>query len=315
MEGTRKHLFGCSLGIFFSYFFYGIIQEKITKSKFGRENDKFTCILTLVFIQCIINAIIAFIAMKLQNNEVVKSRVPKRLFAFCSLTYIGAMFASNYSLQHVNYPTQVLGKSAKPIPVMILGVLWAKKSYPLRKYGFVFMITLGVMLFLMKDFSSFKLSNSSVIGFGEILLLISLAFDGITGAVQDDLRTKYNVRAYDLMLNMNLWSLVYLFPAILISKEFTVFAQFIIKHPEILTWVVGFGLTSALGQIFIFASITNFGPLMTSIVTTTRKFFTILASVIIFQNPMNFIQGIGTGLVFLGLVLDQMYGKERKLKV
>ena len=35
------------------------------------------------------------------------------------------MLASNASLKWVNYPTQVLGKSCKPIPVMILGVFLA----------------------------------------------------------------------------------------------------------------------------------------------------------------------------------------------
>jgi len=314
METTGKHLIGCSLGIFLSYFFYGLIQEKITKSKFGIENEKFSCILSLVFVQCIINGFVAYIATNIIGKGSVQNQVPKKFYALCSLTYIGAMFASNYSLQHVNYPTQVIGKSAKPIPVMILGVLWAKKIYPIRKYVFVIMITTGVILFLMKDFSSFKINTGSFFGFGEFLLLVSLALDGLTGAVQDDLRMKFNIRAYDLMLNMNLWSLLYLFPAILISQEFTSFIQFITRHPSVINLIIGFGLTSAIGQIFIFAAITNFGPLMTSIVTTTRKFFTILASVIIFQHPITFTQGIGTSLVFLGLILDQMYGKERKLK-
>lgn len=65
-------------------------------------------------------------------------------------------------------------------------------------------------------------------------------------------------------------------------------------------------------QVFIFITVTSFGPLPCSIVTTTRKFFTILASVIIFANPINSRQWLGTVLVFLGLGLDSAYGKERK---
>ena len=44
-------------------------------------------------------------------------------YALCACSYLGAMVASNAALQYVNYPTQVLGKSCKPIPVMILGML------------------------------------------------------------------------------------------------------------------------------------------------------------------------------------------------
>uniref|UniRef100_A0A914VQS9 Uncharacterized protein n=1 Tax=Plectus sambesii TaxID=2011161 RepID=A0A914VQS9_9BILA len=44
------------------------------------------------------------------------------------------MITSNHSLQFVAYPTQVLGKSCKPIPIMVFGVLFARRRYPLLKY-------------------------------------------------------------------------------------------------------------------------------------------------------------------------------------
>jgi UDP-galactose transporter B1 len=65
------------------------------------------------------------------------------MYAICSLSYLGAMLASNEALQYVSYPTQVLGKSIKPVPVMLLGVLIARKSYPKLKYVCVLMIVTG----------------------------------------------------------------------------------------------------------------------------------------------------------------------------
>ncbi|CAG0885461.1 unnamed protein product [Cyprideis torosa] len=62
-------------------------------------------------------------------------------------------------------------------------------------------------------------------------------------------------------------------------------------------------------QLFIFLTVANFGPLPCSIVTTTRKFFTVLGSVIIFGNVLITRQWIGTVLVFTGLFLDALYGK------
>lgn len=47
-------------------------------------------------------------------------------------------------------------------------------------------------------------------------------------------------------------------------------------------------------------TVVYFGPLTCSIVTTTRKFFTILGSVIFFGNVMSTMQWVGTILVFLG---------------
>ena len=60
-------------------------------------------------------------------------------------------------------------------------------------------------------------------------------------------------------------------------------------------------------------TVTNFGPLTCSIFTTTRKFFTILGSVLIFGHTMIGRQWVGTVLVFIGLGMDSAYGKELKL--
>lgn len=45
----------------------------------------------------------------------------------------------------------MLGKSAKPIPVLLLGVLLGRRSYPLIKYLCVLLIVMGVAVFLYKD--------------------------------------------------------------------------------------------------------------------------------------------------------------------
>jgi len=67
-------------------------------------------------------------------------------------------------------------------------------------------------------------------------------------------------------------------------------------------------------QNFIFLTVTYFGPLTCSIMTTTRKFFTILGSVLIFGHPLTALQWTGTVLVFAGLSLDSAFGKASKHK-
>ena len=67
---------------------------------------------------------------------------------------------------------QVLGKSAKPIPVMILGIILAKKRYPAAKFLFILMIVIGVSLFLYKDQQKSTVADDKpLIGIGEILLV------------------------------------------------------------------------------------------------------------------------------------------------
>jgi drug/metabolite transporter (DMT)-like permease len=86
---------------------------------------------------------------------------------------------------------QVLGKSVKPIPVMILGVVLARKRYSWKKYMFVLMITLGVALFLYKpsENKGKGAADDHVVGWGEILLvsfMILLIFKCVSKSISEN---------------------------------------------------------------------------------------------------------------------------------
>lgn len=175
------------------------------------------------------------------------------MFPAVSFTYLCAMLASNEALQHVSYPTQVLGKSIKPVPVMLFGVFIARKRYHLAKYAAIIMIVLGIIDHdlnksrpLSVPYINYKLKQGIVffmhqdkskpekkvddplpghpyalIGFGEALLLISLAMDGLTGAIQDKMNANHRTDTHTMMYNMNVWSCVYLFVGTIFSSIFT----------------------------------------------------------------------------------------------
>merc|ERR1712025_360343 len=103
--------------------------------------------------------------------------------------------------------------------------------------------------------------------------------------------------------------------ALSITGEGLEFISFINKHPAIIWQLASFSCASALGQFFIFMCVSEFGPLPCSIITTTRKFFTVLASVIIFGNTLLARQWLGACFVFFGIFRDGMYGKEKPQKI
>lgn len=57
-------------------------------------------------------------------------------------------------------PLQVLGKSCKPIPVMLMGAFLGKK-YPLKKYVNVALIVAGVALFMQSGSGAGKPGGGS----------------------------------------------------------------------------------------------------------------------------------------------------------
>ena len=159
---------------------------------------------------------------------------------------------------------------------------------------------------------SFENDKSGNLGAGEMLLFFSLTLDGLTGAAQDRIRSNYETGANSMMFFVNIFSVVYLAFGVVVTGELNEFLFFVQRHPFVLVNMLSFSIASAVGQMFIFITITNFGPLTCSIITTIRKLFTILGSVIIFQNPMSSRQWVGTLIVFVGLGLDSKFGKEMK---
>ncbi|VDP46262.1 unnamed protein product [Soboliphyme baturini] len=309
MQVTSARFIFCSLGIFICYFYYGIIQEKITRSTYGLEKEPFLYPQSLVFVQCVVNSIFARVVMSVSAEAL--DNTPTFLYAACAFSYLAAMISSNHALQFVSYPTQVISKSCKPIPIMLLGILLFRKVYPWTKYLFVTMIVCGVSMFLYRA-KDVPVVPSSGIGFGEVLLVFSLAMDGTTGAIQDKIRARYECSSNRMMLHMNLWSLVFSVIGLLLSGEIFSFYLFVKRFPNLLFDLASYSVASALGQYFIFMTVSQFGPLTCSVLTTTRKFFTILASVIYFRNPLTLSQWLGAIMVFAGLTLDSGYGKMRR---
>lgn len=237
-----------------------------------------------------------------------KDRTHYGYYAVMSIAYFGAMVSSNWALKFVPYPMQVICKSAKPIPVLILAVLIGRKSYTPQRYFFVFTIVIGVVLFVLK--TSYKDAEEVYVS-GYILLAISLTLDGFLGAMQERLRASSKPTAFNMMYGMNVWSVSYLGVIVLLGGEYCKFYEFVQRHPTVLYHIGLMSLAGLSGQIFIYNMITRFGSLPCSIVTTSRKFFTALFSIFYFNNALTSRQWIGMILVFAGLFADAFFGKRK----
>lgn len=85
------------------------------------------------------------------------------------------MYCSNIALKFVNYPFVVLSKSAKIMPVIIIGSI--RKIYKLQsvQYILAILITIGLVLFNSKKLGSIEADN--IVGI--LLIVASLLFDGM----------------------------------------------------------------------------------------------------------------------------------------
>jgi solute carrier family 35 (UDP-galactose transporter), member B1 len=190
---------------------------------------------------------------------------------------------------------------------MILGYLLGRKTYKLQKICFVLAIVVGVIMFAFKEEYNEKDGEDPLLG--DALIAVSLLMDGLLGATEDRMRQAARPTALNLMHFVNLWS-----SGIYIVGVAPKFVEFITKHPEICKYFGLVLIVGALGQIFINSMVANFGPLPLSITTTTRKFFSVFLSVILFGNSLSIRQWCAAAIIFGVLFLDAALNKKMKVK-
>jgi len=217
------------------------------------------------------------------------------------------MVSSFSALLYVNYPTQVLAKSCKMIPVLLMATIFKMKLYPLRKYINVFAISVGISFFMLYGDNSSKHSknNPNESTFGYFLLFLSLLSDGFTNAIQDDMRHSENKPSSDeMMLYTNLFAIPFLTIILIYSGETNDALNFCLTYKSIMFDLFMFCVCMSVGQIFIFMCISRLGNLFLNLITTSRKFFTILFSVLYFGHSLTQIQWISVFVVFVALIID-----------
>ncbi|KAA8580906.1 hypothetical protein FQN60_013864 [Etheostoma spectabile] len=105
----------CVAGVFLFYLIYGYLQELI----FSVEGFKpFGWYLTLV--QFGFYSMFGLVELQLTQDK--RRRIPGKTYMIIAFLTVGTMGLSNTSLGYLNYPTQVIFKCCKLIPVMIGGV-------------------------------------------------------------------------------------------------------------------------------------------------------------------------------------------------
>lgn len=78
-------------------------------------------------------------------------RIPMVLYLLLGLILLGSMGFSNASLGYLNYPTQVIFKCCKLIPVMIGGILVQQKVYKVIDIVAASCMCAGLILFTLAD--------------------------------------------------------------------------------------------------------------------------------------------------------------------
>ncbi|CAD5183921.1 unnamed protein product [Musa acuminata subsp. malaccensis] len=307
----------CVAGIWSAYIYQGVLQETVSTKLFGPDGKRFEHLSFLNLAQNVVCFVWSLIMIKLWSRS-SSGGAPLWSYWSPSITNTIGPSMGIEALKYISYPAQVLAKSTKMIPVMLMGTLVYGIKYTIPEYICTFLVAGGVSSFALLKTSSKTISKlahpNAPLGYG--LCFLNLAFDGFTNATQDSIKARYpKTSAWDIMLGMNLWgsiyNVIYMFGWPRGSGYEAV--RFCQEHPEAAWDILMYCLCGAVGQNFIFLTISRFGSLANTTITTTRKFVSIVVSSVISGNPLSQKQWASVVMVFSGLSL-QIVLKWRKLQ-
>ncbi|KAI9876444.1 MAG: UDP-galactose transporter [Pleopsidium flavum] len=328
----------CIGGIYASFLSWAVLQERITTTPYGPPSspERFTYSIFLNTVQSAFAALTGYIYLlsTSSNSTTTPSIFPSRaILGPLILISITSSLASPFgyaSLAHIDYITFILAKSCKLLPVMFLQLTVFRKRYPLYKYLVVLLVTAGVAIFTLHHPSTSSKSTTSSKppttsnAWGLLLLSINLLLDGLTNSTQDHIFTNPSFRPYtgpqmmaaqNILCTLLTTTYLLLSPSPIIQSLTHTFGidlpnagtelhsalAFIRAHPAVGYDVLAFSACGAVGQLFIFYTLSRFSSLLLVTVTVTRKMLTMMLSVVWFGHRLSGMQWVGVGLVFGGV--------------
>ena len=101
-----------------------------------------------------------------------------------------------------------------------------------------------------------------------------------------------------MMFWVNSWAVLLTLGALVFSGEIFKVTEFLIVNPSAIWYNVVTAITSATSQFFIFYTIKEFGPIVFTVIMTTRQMLSMVLSSVFFGHKMSIFSYLGTLLVF-----------------
>ncbi|CAD7083300.1 unnamed protein product [Hermetia illucens] len=292
----------CCAGVFVLYLIYGYLQELIFTLDGFKPYGWF-----LTLIQFAYYIVFSVVERRIENKNQPR-RIPLRTYGLLAFLTLGTMGLSNSSLGYLNYPTQVIFKCCKLVPVLIGSILIQKKRHGPLDFLAAIAMCIGLALFTLAD--SQVSPNFNTVGVA--MISSALLCDAAIGNVQERAMRENKAPNNEVVLYSYGIGFVYLLVIMIATGNLFSGLEFCLKHPvETYGYAFLFSLSGYLGIQFVLTLVRTCGAPLAATVTTARKAVTIAISFVFFTKPFT-IQYVWSGLiVVLGIYLN-VYSKKHK---
>lgn len=305
-DGTKDEVIQrcifCAMGLHITFGIWGLLQERMLTQTY--DGEYFVDSYGLVFMNRLGGLVLSTVLMFYFKVDWIKS--PLWEYSFPSVANMLSSWCQYEALKYISFPTQMLAKAFKIVPVMLMGKFLHSKSY--EGYEYISAATIGAGAYLFISSSENLDLGQNVFGdvdgvtgtwCGVVLLIFYLFFDSFTGQWQTRMFEMYkDMSSLQMMLIMNAFSTVFSFVTLVHQEELSRPFEFVYRHPEFAFHTIGFTVSSTVGQLFIFYTVQKFGAVVFSIIMAIRILLSVFLSCIVYGHQVTELGYIGMLLVF-----------------
>ena len=189
---------------------------------------------------------------------------------------------------------------------MIGAVLIQAKSYNGVEITSVFLMTIGLVCFILTDVKLSPNFDQT----GVFLIITALIADACIGNVQEKTMRDYpDLKNTEILFYSYSIGFLYLLFGLTMADKLLEPFDFCQKNPSVYGLITLCSLSSYIGLQFVLGLLRKFGSLVTVIVTSLRKSVTITLSFLLFSKPFS-VQYVWSGLIVLLGIFGNVYGKK-----
>lgn len=115
-----------------------------------------------------------------------------------------------------------------------------------------------------------------------------------------------------VMAGINSWSMILTALPLVIQSKLSGHVNFATRHPSFAVNAALSACCSAVGQLFIFMTISFFGPATFVLIMIFRMGLSLMASCLLFHHPLAPVGLVGVVLIFVALILRILWRRKRR---
>ena len=295
-------LAGCGLGVFVTHLVWGFLQERIMTRPYAAAPFFFGSSNFLVLSNRLVGVVAAALLRIFLRPKprAAAAYLPPYKYSFCAYANVVSSSCQYEMLKYVSFPAQVLSKSCKMLPVMMMSYIVSRKRHGVVDWLVALLVAAGATAFQLgaveQQASAFEAQLT-----GLMLILAYIASDAFAAAWQAQLFRQSGVDIGTMMLWCNLFACVFTLAGFVVTLEFVEVWRFISANPSALADVLVISTASALGQVFLMLTIKYYGATVFAAIATLRQLGSILLSIALFSHHISALQIGAITLVFAAL--------------